>query len=527
MKAIKIIAFLLTLCMLSSLLLACNSVEPPSDSETPSDTSATDNPTEAPTEKPTAPVEESDLKHFIEITQYNGREFDELNIDIGQDSCMHVVKNTSLEEYEKFKTDLETQGFVLYTTNEIGQNKFATYITVTQIVNVMLIYYDYDETNKTDFGGKAAVDHYEVRVMEDNRYVFDLPGLEKENVYKDSGYASFSMISDDKLVYPGRMGYVYQLTDGSFFIIDGGITNDDLTKSSAPVLMALLEEFAPDPNNIVIAGWLMTHIHDDHMGAYYDIARNEEYLSKIKVEKLICNVPSESEIAIQDKYKWNESTQDISTTINKNEGTTERQDQFNEATAKIRPDQQVKAHPGQVLYIRDLTLTIYCSQDLLLYSTIPSASTPKNFESNPWHNSASIVSMINYQGKDMLFFADSHVYSFKYMISPIYRNLLKADVLQVAHHGYQDTRADLVNKYIQPDYVLWPARRGHYDGKNSDGSIYYESGKAYNGVATLNFNSVFVNDPSIVQVYHANDNCVTVKDFSTSQWSFYEWDPLP
>ena len=526
MKAIKIIAFLLTVCMLSSLLFACNNnEETPSDTEQPSDTSSTETPTDAPSQ----PSNESDLEYFIDIIdvlKYNGREFDEINIDIGQDSYMHVVKNTTPEEYENFKAALEKEGFVLYTTNTIGKNKFATYITETQIVNVMLVYYDYDETNKTDFGGKAAVDHYEVRVMEDNRFMFDLPGLEKDNVYADGGYASFSMISDEKITYAGRMGYVYQLADGSFFIIDGGVTRDDPNLSSAPVLMALLEEFAPDPNNIVIAAWFMTHMHDDHIGAYYDISRNEEYASKVKIEKLIHNMPSESEMAIQDKYKFDNGTQDISTTINNAAGSTERQEEFNEATAKLRPEQKFKAHPGQVFYIRDLTLTIYCSQDLLLYSTIPSASVSKNFESNPWHNSASIVSMVNYQGKDMLFFGDSHVYSFKYMINPIYRNDLKADILQVAHHGYADTRADLINQYIQPEYVLWPVKRAHYDGKNPDGSIYYEGGKPYSGVKDVAFNAVFFNDPNIKNIYHEKDFCITIDDFSVAEWNFYEWDPL-
>ena len=527
MKAIRIIAFLLTLCMLSSVLFACNKQEEPSDTSPSSDETPEDS---SNSETASNPEFDGDLEKFIEITQYNGKMFDEDHIDIGQGSWMHVIKNTTPDEYNKFKTQLEKDGFVYYTSNEIGKNKFTTYITESQIVNVMLVWYDYDEENKTDYGGGGAFDHYEVRVTEDNRYFFDLPGLQSDNIYKNNGYGSLTMISEDTLTYAGRMGYIYQLADGSFFVIDGGVTRDDPTKSATPAFMAVLEKFAPDPNNIVIAGWLITHMHDDHMGVYYEISQNEEYLSKITVEKLIHNMPSESEMAIQDMYSWDNSTLDVNrTTVNNANGMTVWQDNFNEATAIIRPQQKVKAHAGQTVYIRDLSLTIYVAQDLLLFSTDTTAATAKNFESNPWHNSSSIVSMINYQGKDMLFFADAHVYTFRFVIYPVYHNDLKADVLSVAHHGYADTRAQLANEYVDPDYILWPLKRGHYDGFNPDGSIYSEKadGSQYTGVIKAATNSVFMNDPSIIHVYHEKDLCVTIDDFSSSTWEFYEWDAIP
>ncbi len=524
MKAIRIIALLLTLCMFASLLLACNVRTEPTESEAPSDTEA---PSTEATDKATEPVLDSDLEYFIEVTEYNGKEFDEYNIDIGQESVMHVVKDTSPEEFEEFKSHLETEGFVLYTTNEIGNNKFATYITQTQILNVMLIRFDYDESNKKDYGGRAAVDHYEVRVMEDNRFIYDLPGLKEDNTYTNKGLGSFTMISDDAISYPGRMGYVYQLADGSFFIIDGGMTSDTPSLSAATALMGVLEEYAPDPNNIVIAGWLFTHIHNDHIGAYYDISRNPEYLEKLTVEKLIYNMSSEEELAIQDKYSWNGTDVNYSN-INSVNGMLTTMENMVSANTEVAPQEIYKAHPGQVFYIRDLEMTIYMTQDLLMYSTIPTAASPKNLESINWHNSTSIVSMIKYQGKDMLFLADAHVYSIHYLLNPVYRTDLKADVLQVAHHGYADTRSDLINKYIEPEYVLWPARRGHYDGMNTDGvTKYQEGGKNYTGVATLKDNAVFTNDPSITQVYHEKDCCVTVDRFDSAQWNFYEWDAVP
>ena len=544
MKAIRIIALLLTLCMFSAVLLACNSGNEPTGTGEPSGTSApTEKPTQKPTEKPTEPTyAEGELEYFLELADYNGKPFTESNIDIGQGSFMHVAKDTTPEEYEAYKTSLEEQGFYLYTTNEIGDNQFATYITETQIVYTMLIYYDYDSSDKTYYGGKASTDHYEVRVMEDSRSEFDIVPLEDQNEYeKDASVKpSFTMLSDNEVSWPGRMGYVYQLSDGSFFIIDGGYYHDSLKdRSSATALMELMTKWAPDPENIVIAGWMFTHIHSDHVGAFYDISRNEEYMSKITIEKLIYNMPSSDEMAVQDVYKWGGT--DVNTTLSDINGCTDWEENMFDAIDAMRPQAIYKAHAGQVFYIRELTMTIYAAQDLLLYSNIPTAASSDSlFTSCNWHNSTSVITGVDFGGKNTLFLGDTHVYACHYLLNPVYRNVFKesADIVQVAHHGYTDTRADLLYKHLDVEMVLWPVCKQHYDGmdtpdsndiKNTgrDDNVYYENGKVYGGVYSAtgnNFNHQYLNSSVTEHVYFINNYCMTVDDFDS--WDFYEWDAV-
>ena len=153
------------------------------------------------------------LSKYIDIPEYNGRVFDKTDIDLGQKSVMHIAQNTNESEYKDFLTDLEFNGFVYYTENQIGENLYATYLTEMQIVNVMYL------ANKG-----------ETRVTVDDRDEFDLPGLESDNIYKEVTDPSLTVIGIGTSGYPGGMGYVYKLSDGTFFIIDGGYTRGKNSK---------------------------------------------------------------------------------------------------------------------------------------------------------------------------------------------------------------------------------------------------------------------------------------------------------
>lgn len=533
MKAVRIIALLLTLCMFASVLLACNSSEEPTPSgtdaptEKPTDGNNGDTPTNKPTTKPTArptqpAYDEGELEEWIEIADYNGEDFDEYNVDIGQGSFMYVVKDTDPDEYDAYKESLEEQGFYLYTTHEIGENKFATYITETQIVHTMLVYYDYDE-NVSDYKGPNAQDHYEVRVMEDDRSVFDLAGLESQNVYEDksSEYGFMTLLSDNQVTWPGRMGYIYQLADGSFFIIDGGYWDDTSAKSSATTLINVMKKYAPDPDNIVIAGWLFTHIHSDHIGAFYDISRKSElnsFKESLTIEKVIYNMPNSDEMLIQDSH-------DQYTGQLKNpEGVSAWEKKFNDALESMNPDAVIKAHTGQQFFLRDLTLTVYAAQDSILFSNISSGAKGQNLESIDWHNSTSVITSVEFRGKTTLFLGDSHKLAFVYYTVPVWRSHMNHEIVQVAHHGYGDTRANLLYQYLTPEMVIWPVCREHYNGQKVDGSTYYENGNAYGGVFPGSFNNALKGD-DIVQIYPEKNICVTIDNFDT--WEVYQWDAVP
>ena len=407
-----------------------------------------------------------DLENYIELPEYNGRAFDKADIDLGQSSVMHIAENTTLSEYEDFLMDLELNGFVAYTKNQIGDNYYATFLTEVQIVNIMYL---------------DAI--AETRVTVDNRDEYDLPGLEDDNIYKELTDPSLTVIGIGTSGYPGGMGYVYKLSNGEFFIIDGGITKDEQCDNkeecSAEWLYYTLQELADDPDNIVVAGWLLTHIHNDHLGAFIDMAKDTKYTDKISVKKVIYSQPNDEHM--------------------KHVGKEYRKVWMPEAIEGWQPDEVVKAHPGQKFYFADVTVTILGSQDLVLPGVIDS------------HNNMSVVSKVEFMDYEALYLADAEGLV-NAALKTLYGSELKTDILQLAHHGYNNTEAGPVYELADPTIVFWPVSTGHYDGTG---------GATVRDVA---FNQRFFKNG--IDNHIAGETNMTITDFYS--WLPDErWDPMP
>ena len=190
----------------------------------------------------------------------------------------------------------------------------------------------------------------------------------------------------------------------------------------------------------------------------------------------------------------------------------------------FNPDQIIKAHSGQQFFLRDLTLTIDVSQDTILYSN---DVTTRNslVESINWHNSTSVVTRVDYKGKTAIYLGDTHQISVRNTITPLFRSIYgECEIVQVAHHGYNDTAADILYKYLDVEMVLWPVYRQHLQGLNPDGSYYPNKESQYGGVIFYDFNKNLTKD-GIKQVVTLKNLCVVCDDFDT--WEFYEKDYVP
>jgi hypothetical protein len=357
----------------------------------------------------------------IKLPNFNGKTLGSA-IDLGQGSSLYIVSDATVQKYLDYKETLESLGFELYTSNSIAGNEYSTYITQKQIINVM--YFKY---------------YNEVRIIEDNRDVIELPALKDANVYTKTSEPSFTMMGISDAGYPGGMSFIFKLSDGTFFIIDGGMcanrTGSNQCKGDPSInrLFKTLAELADDPNNIVISGWLITHIHNDHAGAFIDLAEHPEYMSRITLKQVIYSQPADSDMT--------DGNQPF------------RLDWMPNALAKMNISKTVKAHPGQVFYFADLKLTVLGSHDLVKPDKITS------------HNNASVVSMVEFGGKKMLFLADSEK-ALNPKLDNIYGAALDADILQVAHHGYNNTNAGIVYEHVTPSIVLWPIQTS--DWKSGD-----------------------------------------------------------
>ena len=343
----------------------------------------------------------------------------------GQGSKTYIMNDANKTKFTSLCKSLETNGWVKYTTNKIGENEFATYLTKAQIVHVMFF------KNKNQI--RTAVDKRGTGVDG-----FTLTGLKSENVYKKTTESKMIVCDIGNADWPGGMCIIYKLADGRFFIVDAGIGGQisdgrSFVGSSSGWIYQTLAKHASDPKNIQVAAWLITHPHSDHAGGLYDMALGyygkkggkkhtvmpKEMKQYVKIDTLIYNAPDN--LPDCNREQW-------IPTIIKN--------------CNIK--NVVKGHAGQVFYYADLTFTIYGSLDIMIEDSGKCGDT----------NEYSLSIKTEFNGKTALLLGDSDKIPNK-QLALIYKNELKSDILQMAHHGYGDTGDGDVNAYCNPSWVLW------------------------------------------------------------------------
>ena len=341
----------------------------------------------------------------------------------GQGSKTYIKSNANKSTFETLCKDIEAKGLKKYTTNSIGNNLFATYVTQTQIVHVMFF------PNKSQI--RTSVDK-----RGEGTSGFALPGLSGENKYKKSTDSEMIVCDISNADWPGGMCIIYKLADGRFFIVDsgiGGLLSDGrkYMGSSSGWIYATLAKHASDPKNIQVAAWLITHVHSDHAGGLFDMALGyygykgskhtvmpKEIKQYVKIDKLIYNSPDN--LPDCNREHW-----------------------VPEIIKQFKIKDVVKAHPGQVFHFADLKFTVYGSLDLVV---------DQGNVGNTNHLSLCI--RVEFNGKSILLMGDSEKRPCDQM-SAIYKESLKSDMLQLAHHGYGGTGANDVNSYCNPSMVLW------------------------------------------------------------------------
>ena len=341
----------------------------------------------------------------------------------GQGSKTYIKSNATKDTFMSLCKELEGNGLKKYTSNAIGTNLFATYVTQTQIVHVMF------------FPNKG-----QIRTSVDKRGEgldgFALAGLSGENKYKKTNDSEMIVCDISNADWPGGMCIIYKLADGRFFIVDsgiGGLLSDGrkYMGSSSGWIYATLAKHAADPKNIEVAAWLITHPHSDHAGGLFDMALGyygykgqkhtvmpKEIKQYVKIDKLIYNAPDN--LPDCNREHW-----------------------IPEIIKQFKIKNVIKAHPGQVFHFADLTFTVFGSLDLIV---------EQGGIGNTNHLSLSIK--VEFNGKTALLMGDSEAKP-NAQLSVIYKELLKADILQLAHHGYGGTGSNDVNSYCNPSMVLW------------------------------------------------------------------------
>ena len=218
------------------------------------------------------------------------------------------------------------------------------------------------------------------------------------------------------------MSYVITTRKGNLIVIDGGVPGD------APHLRDVINKKGGH-----VKAWFISHPHSDHVGALTQML--EEGLNGITIDAVYYNY---TDISF---YKKNEAYRADMVQRSAN------------ALTKLDPSALRMTHKGQEIDIDDIKVKVL--------------NDPYLFENNAINNS-SVAYRFQMGLKRVLFLGDMGPEAGEKLLSDVGAGELKADYVQMAHHGEYGVNKD-VYQAIAPSVALWNAPEWLYDDNNGGG----------------------------------------------------------
>ena len=333
------------------------------------------------------------------------------------DTVVFQISSTDLSELKAYLYSLNEAGYEKVSENAINGNLFYTYKKDKLLMNIAY----------TSSSSKVTISTETEATLPTN---ITKPTFEKVTD------PSITQIKLEASVAEG-MSYVIQLSDGTFFIIDGGWCDNN--EKEADKLYQTLVALAGEGNDIVIAGWIFTHCHGDHIGTFNLFV--EKYYNNVTIEQLLYNFPTDEDIRNSGSSYMLDSSKQRYTYFK------------NVISTYLQGTEIVKLHSGYKFYYADAEIEILQTLEDLYPSTVA------NYD----FNSSSTIFTVTIAGQKMLFLGDvSDVGASR--LNSVYGESLKADFLQVAHHGLNnDGTIKTLYLYADPTYVLYPAPLSWYN----------------------------------------------------------------
>jgi beta-lactamase superfamily II metal-dependent hydrolase len=407
----------------------------------------------------------------------------------GDGGYTYIYNNASASLYDAWCEKLVASDYAQYTETEFNgvkyngsntlKNMFTTFVSTLAQVDI-----EYHEAAKR------------IYVTFTPRKASVLPQREapttatKQTTFPISWtYYGLEDIDDSE----GSMGYIVKISDGSFIIIDGGewFSEDSKSNAVAKRIYDILKKQSPDPNNIVISAWIITHAHNDHAGAFWTFEREYGELSSINLKQVIYNFP--------ERAKTNGADGNYQCSIV-------------EASLNFASKPEIlKVHTGNVLYYPGISINVLYTQENYL-------AVSSDFKGN--YNAASLVLQFVTNEGDKIFVGADHPVSGSYEGTPWcegaiynwYGSFIESDVATAFHHGYYGGADSTVYYVIKPKMVLLPCEQSRIEGSN---------------LAKMPHNKYFMdmnNRPSGVSYWTSRNTVVGIITFSNGapQLKYYD-----
>ena len=318
----------------------------------------------------------------------------------GDGAFMHLYRDVTAEYFFAYEKELENAGFSVTDRHDIAGN---AHFTLRK--------------------GKLTVQYYYNPCRGEVRLIAD-PYTKPVNtqplpVSRVCNTELYQFETDHSLIDCG-MCYIIRCADNSFFVIDSAhfysLRDNDRIHD-------FLRAMTPAGEKIRIAGWFITHGHDDHVCKVKDYVKYN--MADTVIESFYMNIiPTDH----RDNHFWGEANRAFS-------------DSFTD-TVRESGIPVVKLHTGQRFFIRNLEFEVLCTHEDVY---------PEAFSD---YNNSSTVLMLKTEGQKILFPGDASDKS-SIVLEERYGEYLKCDIVQLSHHGHNGTSVRFY-EYASAPVVLCP-----------------------------------------------------------------------
>lgn len=377
--------------------------------------------------------------------------------DESQDRVV-ILENATPALFDRFASALEEEGYTKHTNYEYSDNLFGVYYNDDFVVSfyytpkTIANYVEPDEEwyahgsvasritedmakIQSEFGVTVDDAYNIMRVIVEKRSCVDLPATEEENVYTrlDGMQNSVTQLFPNDNYRHYGMGYVIQLADGSFIIIDGGENVDDARNDSPNTDSDNLYDFLMSAKPAshekpVIAAWFLTHRHNDHIDLINGFL--PEYKDKVTIEQIVFNFSSGAAgvPAVRADISRYAETKLL---------------KYVSSDTKI-----ITSHTGYKFYIRNAEVQVMCSLDDIY---------PFDLVYGFVNNESPALSITIDGEQRMMFLGEVFVPGSRALVN-MYGEDLASDVIQLSHHGHYGATEELYK-------LVWPASQDYSDSK--------------------------------------------------------------
>ena len=314
-------------------------------------------------------------------------------------TCKEIEIKATAEELQSIIDAFVGKGYAEVSVNKIASDKSAFEVLVYANDAEMVTFYKMGET---------------VKIMYEDLDRNDIEAL-APNATTGEGVGQIVQLGNQRVEEEDNplngMCYIIKLGDGRAMIIDGGHPNDEQATNIFNSLRTL-GVATDEEGRYIIANWIFTHGHDDHIGAFKKFAAL--YNGQTVLECVTMNLPADDSIAGYGKAGAVAFDKLIS--------------QYYPGTKRINP------HAGLTYYVGNATIEVFYTPEVVY---TPGVAIDD-------YNNTSVITRIQVGNNSAFFYGDAGDTASLAMLQMYGASSteFKSDILQITHHGLYTSAVD-------------------------------------------------------------------------------------